>query len=184
MGNIDLDRMARLLNNFNGNEENIAREHFIDFKDYLTSSDDAINICNDDIYDLFSYEGKIVGYSGISNYDKLKEKIVSNIENNNIKKFECAMIVFIYNPEVSFFKINDLMEKTNDSLPSDVELVFGGYLDSKLAIDEIKYFMLISGIKDEEIKIEEEYKKLLSENRYLKKQNKRMQESLLCMKIG
>lgn len=180
---IDLKRMASLLNGFDGIEKK-EDEYFIDFKKYFKSSNNDINV---DLYDLLNtlkYKGKIEGYSNISSHKNIIRDITSNINFKNVKNSKATLVLFIMNPNISLFAINELLETVHDSISSKADIVFGSYSDERLKTDELKYFIIYTGIENDiSYEADEKYQKLIHENKILREQNERMKNSLLSLKM-
>lgn len=185
---IDLERMANLLNDSNGYNKIETEENFLDFKNFFENSSSNINIDLEDLFNALKYKGRIAGYSNISTFEDISKDITSNIDfAENSKNAKTGLFIFFTNPNISLFSLNEVLQKVHGDISSEAEVIFGIKSDKSLKEDDIKYFVIFTGIENEILykdNSDEKYLKLIHENRILKKQNERLENTLLSLKIN
>lgn len=183
---IDINRMSKLLDDFNEVGVNTIekKKAFIDLKKAF--SDNYLNPNLDDLLDILNIKGSINAYSGISETNNASEDIALNIKLHKIKRFHSGFLILITNPKFPIFRLDKIMQELFDKIVEYDDFQFGAYSDEELKNNEIKYFAIFSNIEnvlslEPSNKLQDSYKKLLTENKYLKEQNERMQQSLISL---
>lgn len=159
---------------------------FFDFEDYFKSSNKTVNIDINEFLDTFKHQGKIEGYTNICSLENLIEDVSSNINFKKIKTSKSIRIIFIYNQKMSLFTLQDLLSKIYDTVSAECEIIFGTHTDNSLTVEEVKYFIISSGIQNDNSYDNSKSKlskKLIDENRTLKLENERLKNTLMSLKF-
>jgi len=163
---IDLTKMQNLLNGFeedsqttiNTNIDSSTNKYHsnvedITFKDLQIeyNHEDNINIYIDfnDLMKVLNTKGRVSGYADIVDIDKLYDSIIKNISVEDLKHAKSSIFTFIVNKDVSMFAIGDLMEKIQNEINIECEVLFEINTTSSLSVNQIGYKILITGIEKE-----------------------------------
>ena len=161
---IDLTKMQNLLNGFeegtqttiNTNIDSSTTKYHssvedITFKDLQIeyNHEDNINIDLNDFMKILNTKGRVSGYADIVDIDKLYDSIIKNISIEDLKHAKGSIFTFIANKDVSMFAIGDLMEKIQNEINMECEVLFEINTTSSLSVNQIGYKILITGIEKE-----------------------------------
>lgn len=195
---VNLERMQQLLSSFNDTDvgHDYKKKIFIntdnnknsikEFKDLkLKNPTNEINIDLDDINLILNNQGKISGYSNIVEIKYLIDDILQNIPVDEFKNAKGIMCTYVSNENISMLDISDAMEKINELIPNDCEVIFGTSSTDDLSINEIGYKILLTGIgnnlqelsniQNPDLKF---HKQLYDENHLLKNKNSDLEKQV------
>ena len=113
-----------------------------------TQSNDNINMDMDmqDICYILNIKGRIGGYSNIVNAHNITSEIFDNISISDLQNAKGVMITFGINPNVSMFDIGNFMEKLEELLIGNPDIMFGTITDTNLPTDKIDIKIILTGL--------------------------------------
>jgi cell division protein FtsZ len=117
----------------------------------LNPGNSDINVDFADIKTIMQHRGlALMGIGKSKGEDAAQKALQDAIESPLLDKMSLngakgILIHFNINPQVSMFAIGNIMDKINDTLNSDAEVIFGTTSNSELAPDEVKITIVATG---------------------------------------
>ncbi len=94
------------------------------------------------------HSGYCIGFnSEIVLINNLEIEIIQRFE-KDFNKAEGILIKYSINKNQSLLEISNIMEKINNIIDFDAEVIFGTEIDVDMNIEECKFHILITGLKE------------------------------------